>query len=232
MLHRSEQRLLRTVDSLEPEQLAGPSVLPGWSRAHVVAHLALNAEGLAGALDGLAREHVVPVYRSNEARDHDIEALAQGDPSEIRARLFAAGQHLRDALEALDPPQWGGNVPRLPGGPPWPVATLPETRRREVEIHHADLDAGYSHRDWPEDFRLDLLDIATSDHANSSDSPDFTVHATDAGRSWRVGATHPVVQGTAADLGWWLVGRGHGEGLTCSAGDLPRLGPWRRTPAR
>ena len=230
-LHESEQRLLRTVDSLTAEQWTQPSILPGWSRGHVVAHLALNAEGFAGAVDGLAREHAVPIYESNERRDADIEELAKEDPPEIRQRLFAAGQQLRDAFDILDPEQWEGSVTRLPDGPRWPVGILPATRRREVEIHHADLDAGYSHQDWPEDFRIELLDDVTADHAASPDSPAFTVRATDTVRTWDLGAEQPVVEGSAADLGWWLVGRGGGAGLACEAGELPRLGPWRRTPA-
>jgi maleylpyruvate isomerase len=231
-LHQSEQRLLRTIDSLRDDQWTELSVLPGWTRAHVVAHLALNAEGLARAVDGLAHGREVSVYDSNEARDSDIEDLSAEPSAEIRERLFGAGQRLREALESLDGTQWEGAVPRVPGGPSWPVATLPQTRRREVEIHHADLDAGYSHRDWPADFTIELLDLATVDHAESADSPGLTVRATDTVRSWDAGADQPVVSGTAADLGWWLVGRGSGEGLSTDDGELPRLGPWRRAPAR
>jgi maleylpyruvate isomerase len=230
-LHQSEQRLLVSVDSLAPDAWAEPSVLPGWSRAHVAAHLALNAEGLAAAIDGLAHERVVPVYASDERRDQDIEALAAAGVPEIRERLFAGGQQLRDAIARLSPEQWERDLERLPGGPLWPMVTVPATRRREVEIHHADLGADYRHTDWPDDFSIELLDVATVDHASSEDSPAFTIRATDAGRTWTVGAEHPVVEGTAADLAWWLVGRGIGERLTCDAGVLPRLGPWRRTPA-
>jgi maleylpyruvate isomerase len=230
-LHQSEQQLLRTVDSLASEQYAAPSVLPGWSRAHVVAHLALNAEGLARALDGLAREHEVPVYESGERRDSDIEELAKAEPAEIRDRLFAAGQLLRDAFGTLDDGMWTRQVLRTAQGPEWPVASIPGTRRREVEIHQADLGTGYGPADWPDDFALELLDLAVADHAASPDTPPFTVRPTDVVRSWSVGAEHPVVEGSAADLAWWLVGRGGGEGLACETGELPRLGPWRRTPA-
>jgi len=225
-LHQSEQHLLRTVDSLTPDQWHGPSLLPGWTRAHVVAHLALNAEGLARAVDGLAHEQEIPVYGSNDRRDADIEDLAAAEPPEIRERLFAAGQLLRDALGSVAGDQWTGSVRRVPEGPLWPMTGLPRTRRREVEIHHADLDAGYTPRDWPTDFAVALLDFVVPNHARSSDSPGFTVRASDTVRTWTVGAEQPVVEGTSADLGWWLVGRGAGEGLSCDGGDLPRLGPW------
>ena len=232
-LHQSEQRLLRTVDSLTQEQWHEPSLLPGWSRAHVVAHLALNAEGFARAVDGLAHEQPVPVYDSNDRRDTDIEELAGAEPPQIRERLFAGGQLLRDALGSIAGDQWAGSVRRVPEGPSWPVAAVPRTRRREVEIHHADLDAGYGHRDWPGDFAVDLLDFVVPNHAQSTDSPGFTVRASDTVRTWTVGAEQPVVEGAAADLGWWLVGRGSGEGLSCDAGPLPRLGPWAPpTPAK
>jgi maleylpyruvate isomerase len=36
----------------------------------------------------------------------------------------------------------------------------------------------------------------------------------------------PTVTGSAADLGWWLTGRGSGEGLTSDSGTLPGIGAW------
>ncbi|MGO4257725.1 maleylpyruvate isomerase family mycothiol-dependent enzyme [Marmoricola sp. RAF53] len=226
-LHHAHQRLVRSVDSLPEDQWRAASLLPDWTRAHVVAHLALNGEALAATLE--AREHgqVRPVYPSQERRDADIEALAKRDVGEIRERLFAATTRFRDACASLLPRQWAGTVPRLPDGPAWPASDLPATRWREVEIHHADLDLDYSHRDWPADFAADLLDQVVLDHAGGDSEP-FSVRADDLGRSWSVGAEEPVVSGTAADLGWWLVGRGHGERLSCTAADLPHLGPWRR----
>jgi len=231
-LHESEQQLLRTVDSLRPDDYREASVLPGWSRAHVVAHLALNAEGLARAVDGVAHGHDVPVYESDARRDADIEELAQAEPAEIRERLFAAGQALRDALALLDGDQWASNILRVPDGPRWALAAVPDTRRREVEIHHADLDAGHGPGEWPADFAIALLDLVTADRAADPDSPTFSVRATDTIQTWGVGAEQPVVEGTAADLAWWLVGRGSGQGLTVDAGELPRLGPWRRIPVK
>ena len=65
---------------------------------------------------------------------------------------------------------------------------------------------------------------------DSADSPAFAVRATDLDRTWTAGADTPLVTGTAADLGWWLTGRGTGEGLDADGG-VPELGPWpRRRP--
>lgn len=231
-LHTSDQSALRTVDSLADDQWAGPSALPGWTRAHVVAHLALNGEGFGRALEGVLGEKPEPVYDSDEIRDADIAELADQKPSEIRERYFAATQRLRDLFSDLHDQHWEATVSRLPDGPIWPVPQLVTTRQLEVEIHHADLDVAYSARDWPADFTVRLLDLVTSNHAAAATSPDFTVLATDLGRTWPVGAETPVVSGTAADLGWWLVGRGEGRGLTCGDGQLPEVGPWTRPVRR
>ncbi len=228
-LHHADQRLVRTVDSLTDAQWRSTSLLPDWTRAHVVAHLALNAEGLAGALEGIDRGEVVPVYPTQERRDADILDLARRETTEIRERLFAATTRFRDAVTSLTGSQWDQTVLRLAKGPEWPASSLPGTRYREVEIHHADLDTHYTQRDWTPDFAADLLDQVTLDQAVSGGDR-FAVRATDLGRTWQVGADQPVVEGLAADLGWWLVGRGHGEGLTSSDGELPHLGPWQRAP--
>lgn len=231
-LQASDQSLVRTVDALTDEQWRAPSILPGWSRAHVIAHLALNGDALAGALEGLARDLDVPVYPSQESRDAEIEKLAAAESARIRERLFAATTRFRDAADAVTAAgRWDGSVNRLPGGPQWPASTLVSTRRREVEIHHADLDAGYGHRDWPEDFAAELLETAVADHLAGTSEP-FAVRASDLGHRWSVGADGPIVEGTAADLAWWLVGRGGGVGLHAPGGDLPRLGPWQRAPAQ
>lgn len=228
-VHHCDQRLVRTVDSLTEAQWRGMSLLPDWTRAHVVAHLALNAEGFSGALEAIDRGEVVPIYPTEERRDADIAALAAREPGEIRERLFAATTRFRDAVAGLMGSQWDNTVLRLAKGPAWPATNLPETRRREVEIHHADLDTAYSQRDWAPDFCADLLDQVTGDHS-AGKTEAFSIRAEDLDRSWSLGADAPVVSGTAADLGWWLIGRGHGERLTSTETDLPHLGPWRRAP--
>lgn len=228
-LAEASQRLVRTVDRLEETAWAEPSGLPGWTRAHVVAHLALNAEGLAGALRGLVAGDPTTMYRSQGARDADIEDLASASPSELRERLLAAVSELGDAVAAVPDDQAGSRIERVPGGDrTFAAAAVPGMRLREVEIHHADLAAGYTHHHWDPEFAASLVD---SMRKRGGWSAPFTARATDLDRSWAIGegagaGRGPVVSGTAADLGWWLTGRGSGEGLTSEGGELPRIEGW------
>lgn len=223
-LRVSTHALIRTVDRLEDARFAEPSLLPGWTRAHVVAHLALNAEGLAGSLEGARRGAVVPMYPSQARRDGDIAALAAAPPGELRDRLLGSCTWFEAAWSALDHAHSGVAVPRVPGGPEFEVGDVASMRRREVEIHHADLDAGYHHRAWPTDFAVAVLDDVVPGWAATAA---FSVHADDLDRTWRSGEGGPVISGPAADLAWWVTGRGRAAGLSVTGGALPELGRWR-----
>ena len=59
------------------EDVRQPSLLPGWTRAHVLAHIAQNADGISRTLDGVLRSEVVKRYPGGmDARDDAIEAGA------------------------------------------------------------------------------------------------------------------------------------------------------------
>ncbi len=220
----ADRALVRTVDRLDEAAYAEPSLLPGWTRAHVVAHLALNAEGLAGVLHGAHIGEPQPMYASPEGRDSDIAELAAADPAELRERLLAGTATFSDALAAMHEDDWAGRFERTPGGPDFALVHVALMRVREVEIHHADLGAGYSPVDWPEPFRVLLLDSMTK---RPYPAP-FSVHPTDLDRTWHYGegTGGAVVTGTSADLGWWLTGRGTGEGLESDTNDLPEVESW------
>ena len=224
LLATADQALVRTVDGLGEAAYAEPSLLPGWSRGHVVAHLALNAESLAGVLHGAHVGQPQPMYASPEGRDSDIADLVTVPPSELRERLLAATVLFTEAMAAMQRADWDGRFERTPGGPDFALANVPLMRVREVEIHHADLDAGHSAADWPEGFRVVLLESMTK---RPYPAP-FSVRPTDLDRTWRYGegAGGPVVSGTSAALGWWLTGRGTGDGLTSDTGELPEVESW------
>lgn len=224
LLADADRRLVRTVDGLTAEDLAVPSLLPGWTRAHVVAHLTLNAEALDRVLTARRTGDPRPMYDSQEGRDADIEALARAEHAELRERLFAATTLFEQAYAAMTVGDAQAHFERTPGGQTIRVGNAPLMRLREVEIHHADLGAGYSHTDWPPEFSAVLIESMTA----FRDGPPFRVLARDLARTWQLGDGEggPVVAGDAADLGWWLTGRGNGEGLDSDTGTLPDMGAW------
>lgn len=221
-IHEATRRLVRTVDALPDDAYAEPSALPGWSRAHVVAHLALNGEGLAGVLLGLVAGEDVPMYSSQERRDGDIAELAGQPVGVLRDRFLAGCTVFQEAWERMSDEAWGGTFRRTPGADAWPASRLPQMRHGEVEIHHADLEAGYTVADWPEDYLDATFNRVVGDR---QDGPSMLLRTPDGDVLIGTGQG-PLVTGSRADLTWWLLGRGGGRGLTAEP-DLPTLSPWR-----
>lgn len=227
-------RLIRTVDGFHDGDWTAASLLPGWSRAHVVAHLALNAEGIARALGGLVADEgddgPRAMYDSDEKRDSDILELAAADHREIRDRLLAGTTLLQHAIGAVPDDAWDTHLERTPGGRVIRARAFPGMRLTELEIHHVDLGTAYSTADWSTTFAGLLLDSM----AKRAGMPGpFEVAPLDLpGRRWTFGeradaaAEIPVVTGPAADIGWWLTGRSVPDGLSCSRGELPRIEGW------
>lgn len=223
LLESATRRLIRTVDAMADFQFTEPSLLPGWARAHVVAHLVLNAEGLTAALEGVREQRAVPMYASPEARDDDIEELSGADPGVLRDRFLASTTAIHNAVEELPEELYGSRIERTPGSDrPFSAGRIGEMRLREVEIHHADLDLAYTWAEWPSDFTVLLLDNRSAVH----EGPPFTANAVDLGRSWTFGEGGPSVSGPGALLAWWATGRDPGDGLTSDDGELPRMEAW------
>ena len=69
-------RLLATTAALADPEVREPSLLPGWTRGHVLSHIARNADGLINLLRWAHTGTQIPMYASQQARDADIEAGA------------------------------------------------------------------------------------------------------------------------------------------------------------
>lgn len=223
LLPEATRRMVRTADALPDSAYAEPSGLPGWTRAHVLAHLALNAEGLAAALTGVVEGRPVSMYVSTEARDGDIEKLAATGPSVLRSRLLGACTDLHDAIAAVPADAADTTIERVPGGRVFTAGDVPWMRLREVEIHHADLGAGYDRAAWTPEFAAHVLETTLT---RGGPAEPLVARATDLDREWAWGASGRVVTGRAVDLAWWLLGRGSGDGVTSEGGALPRIGAW------
>jgi maleylpyruvate isomerase len=217
------ERLLRAAGSMDPASAAAPSRLPGWSRGHVLTHLARNADALVNVLRGL------PMYRSEAARDADIEAGAGRPPAALLADLEESAGRLRAAWASES--DWTRSV-TVRGGALQPVDRLPFRRWSEVELHRVDLGLGHELEDLPEDFTLRMIDHLAARFAGHPDVPSLGLVAGPVavdGRVWPTGgeaAGGPVgVRGSAPDLLGWLSGRRDGSALEVEGGSLPALPP-------
>jgi maleylpyruvate isomerase len=109
-----------------------------------------------------------------------------------------------------------------------PAAGVVWRRLREVEVHHVDLAAGYTWRDWPEAFTHRLLhELITV--RRGGQPPSVRLRATGLNHPLDLGTGSPTVtvSGSAPDLAAWLAGRSSGTGLAVDpAADLPVIPDW------
>jgi maleylpyruvate isomerase len=217
----STEHLLHTVAELEPAELAEPSALPGWTRGHVLAHIARNADSLVNLLDGARTGRDIPQYASSAARDQGIEDGAGRPLAEQLADLRASHARFAEAAAKLPDEAWSAEV-RHRSGQVFPAYEIPWKRLKEVEYHHVDLDSGYSPAHWPESFaNSELLQLAEQ-FGGLADLPSMLLNAEDTGTEVRLGPaageSELIVEGPVRALAAWLSGRSDGDGLQVHQG--------------
>jgi maleylpyruvate isomerase len=152
--HRS---LLATVDGIDDATLRRPSALPDWTVAHVLAHVARNADSHVRRFEGCRRNEVVDQYPGGYAgRAAEIDESARQPAVELLADLRASCAAFESACAAMTEDAW----PRLTrdvGGRERPAYVLVSRRWQEVEVHHVDLGLDYGPQDWPDAFVAQCL---------------------------------------------------------------------------
>jgi maleylpyruvate isomerase len=205
-----------------------PSLLPGWSRAHVLSHLARNADAVRRTLEGARRREPVPMYDSEEQRAADIEAAAAQEAAALVEDVAAAAARLDEVFAAMGPADWDADGVTRAGR--MPARRLIGSRWREVEIHRVDLDDGYGPGDWPASFVAPLLPSLMDPDRLGPRLPAGTavdVTDTDSGRRWAVGPASGrrlAVTGPSWALVGWLTGRA--AAVRRELGSPPELSPW------
>jgi maleylpyruvate isomerase len=220
-------RLLRTAASFDAADLAAASLLPGWTRGHVLAHLARNADGFVNLLTSARTGEALPMYASLEARTADIESGAGRPAAEHLDDLRRTADLFAEAVAAMPADAWAATVQARKG--PWPAALLVWGRLREIEVHHLDLAADYRAADWSDTFAHRLLREAASHHANGPTPPSMVLRLDGSEHEVVIGerVDAPVVAGSAPDLAAWLIGRADGAPLSVTPdGPLPTPPEW------
>jgi len=217
-VQEATERLLTAAAALDDASAAEPSRLPDWSRNHVLAHVARNADALVNVLEGR------PMYATASVRDADIERDAPR-PLDVQladVRESAAGFQAVGAV----PADWSRRV-ELRNGVVDTASRIPFRRWVEVELHHVDMGIGYELEDLPEEFTEREIGFLAERFTGNPDVP--STHLTDGTHAWSTGRStekpEVTVTGSPADLLGWLCGRRDGSGLTVDGGALPALPP-------
>ncbi|WP_100500455.1 maleylpyruvate isomerase family mycothiol-dependent enzyme [Geodermatophilus chilensis] len=215
------ERLFATaLGRVTDEELDGASLLPGWDRRHVVAHVARNADALLNLLTWARTGTETPMYPSREARDAGIAEAAALDAPRLRTELIAATARFADAVRGLPAQAWSATV-RTMQDREVPASEVPWMRCLEVVVHAVDLDAGVGFADVAEEVQAAICEEVLASWARRGETPDVVLFAGD--REWGSGAL--AVSGPLPAVTGWLTGRSGGEELTAD-GALPDLPRW------
>lgn len=218
-VREATDRLLTAVASWDNAAAAEPSRLPGWTRGHVLAHVARNADALVNALQGR------PMYADATTRDADIER----DSGRSLDVQLADLRESADRFQAVgaEPADWARTV-ELRNGVTDSASRIPFRRWVEVALHHVDLGVGYELEDLPEDFVLREIDFLAERFTGNASVPPTRVLAEDGTGSWTTGSaegSEVTVSGPSPELLGWLAGRRDGSALKTEGGPLPELPP-------
>lgn len=102
-LNEATQSLLGDTIVLSDAEWQQPSLLPGWSRAHVATHLARGADALSHVVRNTASGRMVPLYANEGQRLADIERGSERSGLELQIDLDTAAGALEEAFaEVVD----------------------------------------------------------------------------------------------------------------------------------
>ena len=189
--------LVAHVRQLDDGELSAPSALPGWTRKHLIAHVAANAEALSNLVRWAKTGEPTPMYTSPDQRDADIAAGGQRSAAELRAWLDESALDLAAGLDSLTDEQWRAEVVTAQGRAV-PATEIPWLRAREVCVHAVDLDTGVTFDDLPRAFLEALVvDIRGTRGLDAIPTGSWADQA-----AYLAGRPHALVN--AVELGPWL----------------------------
>jgi maleylpyruvate isomerase len=231
LLAHETSLLVRTATGLDDESIREPSRCEGWTRAHVLSHLARNSDGLRNLVGWAITGTPVAMYESAQAREADIESGSHRGTEQIVGDLETSAARFASVAPDLAGPPEHSEV-ELRAGRKVLGGQLPTLRLLEVVFHHVDLDAGYSFADADPGFVKRAITNAVNGMIASSQQPasaqsvmlPSVVLFGDNGDTWSMGDGTQEVTGTNAALLLWLA-RGDDAGVS-SEQALPRLPAW------
>ena len=90
--------------------VAAPSLLPGWTRGHVLTHVARNADGAVNLLTWARTGVETPQYASREQRRPTSRRARHAAAAEQLADLAAACARFAEAVAQMPAEAWAAEV--------------------------------------------------------------------------------------------------------------------------
>lgn len=225
LLAARTELLLTTAREFDDDAVRAPSLLPDWTRGHLLTHLARNADALVNLCTWARTGREIPMYVSAERRNADIEEGSGRSAAALLADVEAGAVALAAALGSIPDDRWTAEV-RTSKDVPKPAWWIPMLRLGEIELHHFDLGAGHAPDSWAEVWVHGMLPDAIRDLDERAGEP-LELRATDTDSTLGSGGGRTAV-GTEAELLAWVTGRADGSALRIEPeGSLPELGTWR-----
>jgi maleylpyruvate isomerase len=225
LLAHESSLLMVTAAGFSDETVRAASLCDGWTRAHVLSHIARNADALGNLASWAVTGTPVAMYESPQARDADIASGSTRSAQEIFADLQESAARFASAAAGLAGPPEGREV-EMRAGRIVLGGQLPTLRLLEVVFHHVDLDADYTFADADAGFVKRAIANAVRRMTNSGQQPGVLLRGDD-GDAWSIGDGAPGTQevtGSNAALLLWLA-RGIDLGVSSQA-PLPALPAW------
>jgi maleylpyruvate isomerase len=214
--------LVRAAAGLDDETVRAASRCKGWTRAHVLSHIARNADALGNLVSWAITGTPVKMYDSPQTRDADIVAGSGRGAREILTDLEESAARFASAATGLAGPPEHADV-EMRAGRTVLGGQLPTLRLMEVVFHHVDLAAGYTFQDADPGFVKRAVSNAVQRISASDQAPSIRL-GSDEGDTWSVADGAQDVTGSNAALLLWLA-RGDGTGVSSQA-PLPGLPSW------
>ncbi|MGJ9374202.1 maleylpyruvate isomerase family mycothiol-dependent enzyme [Nesterenkonia sp. CF4.4] len=216
----------RKVHELSDAELDGPTLLSGWTRRHLIAHVGYNARAIARLVLWANTGVETPMYASPEVRDQEIELGATMPARALRHLDDHAAVSLN--VEWRDTPAdlWS-TIVRTAQGREVPLSETVWMRTREVWLHAVDLDNGARFSDIPESVLERLLGDITGMWQKRGTDPGFAIEVLDRPDLGTLGAgagasSATAVTGTLAAVAAWASGRGASALATGQETEPPR----------
>jgi maleylpyruvate isomerase len=148
----AQRRFDEAIAGLTDADVRRATALPDWTVAHVLTHVARNADSHTRRTEAARRNEAVDQYHGGwEGREAEIDAGAHRTAAELVTDVRVSAEKLSTAWLATPESAWS-NVTRDVRGRERPLADLVLRRWQELEVHLVDLDIGITYRDWPDDF--------------------------------------------------------------------------------